>query len=228
MEENWQAATPPAAVKTQKRVVLMGASIGREWNIPALSERMKNNDYVFEYVGKGAFDKSAQLEEILLRREGKPDAVLIKECAAYFPGDLVRYQQLIGQWVAECRKHSVIPIPATVVPVTRLHSFKKVMIDIVKLRNPAKYGNPWRYRRNEAILSYNDWLRDYCRSEGLSCLDLESAVRNQGRNRFLRGSLARMDGLHLNKKGYRILDRVLIATLDSVSWPLPTEDQAKR
>jgi len=79
-------------------------------------------------------------------------------------------------WIRDCQKEDVIPIPTTVVPVTRLHSFKQFLIDIVKGRNPFRYGNPFKNWRNKKILEYNDWIRKCCKQKGLSVLDLEEAV----------------------------------------------------
>ena len=39
--------------ENKKHTVLLAASISREWDIAALPERMKNSDYVFEYVHGG-------------------------------------------------------------------------------------------------------------------------------------------------------------------------------
>ena len=71
-----------------KHIVLLGASVGKSWNISLLPERASSRNYRFEYVGCYRFDKSSALEELFLREEERPDAICIKECAAYFPGDI--------------------------------------------------------------------------------------------------------------------------------------------
>jgi hypothetical protein len=213
----------PALNQTQKdvkRIVLIGASIGRDWNISSLPERIKDFDYVFEYVDVSGFDKSRELKEVLSRPENRPNAIFLKECAAYFPGDFELYKSLMKQWISSCLDAGVVPIPVTVVPVTRLHSFKKFGIDIVRLRNPFKTGSPFQHKEQKAILQYNDWLRIYCRDSGLTLLDLERAVRKSEKNRYLRSGLAKVDGLHLNKKAYLILDQVVIPTLSRVNWEI--------
>jgi len=202
-----------------RHVVLLGASIGRAWNISSLPARIQNREYTFEYVpGDSSFDKSDRLREVLSRSENKPDAIFLKECAAYFPGRQEAYQSLMKRWIRECREKGVIPIPATVVPVTKLHSFKKFLIDILKLRNPFAFGGPFNAKRNRAILEYNDWIRAFGKEQGLQVLDLEAAVRRSERSRFLRSDLARIDGLHLNQKAYRILDQIVLPTLQRVKW----------
>jgi hypothetical protein len=204
--------------KAVKRIVLIGASIGRGWDIPALPERTGNHAYIFEYVDVSGFNKSLELKEVLSRTQNKPDAIFLKECAAYFPGDFESYQSLMKQWISNCFSAGVVPIPVTVVPVTRLHSFKKFVIDIMRLRNPFKTGSPFQHNEQKAILQYNDWLRAYCRDNKFTLLDLEQAVRKSEKNRYLRSGLAKVDGLHLNKKAYQILDQMVIPTLTSVNW----------
>jgi lysophospholipase L1-like esterase len=121
-------------------------------------------------------------------------------------------------WIEGCRNAGIIPIPTTVVPVTRLHPFKKFIIDILKARNPLKFGNPFQGKRIQTILEYNDWMRGYGRNNGLAILDLEEAVRYSDTNRYLREDLARLDGLHLNRKAYRLLDKIVMPTLEKVKW----------
>ncbi len=216
--DNQKPINNPVDIKGKKRILLLGASIGRNWNFPALHERIADHNYVFEYVGESGFDKSAKLTEILARQENKPEVVFLKECAAYFPGDIQHYQSLIKQWVEACRKAGVIPIPTTAVPVTRWHSLKKFAIDIVKLRNPFKLGNPLKPNRQLAIQSYNDWIRTFCAKNDLLLLDLEAAVRISEKDRYLRSDLATVDGLHLNQKGYQILDRIVVSAIEKVNW----------
>jgi hypothetical protein len=200
-----------------KRVVLLGASIGRVWNIPQLPDRLGLSDYVFEYQGS-SFDKTDKLKMALYGEDKKPDGVIIKECAAYFPGDMEHYKSKMKEWIAECQENDVIPIPSTVVPVTRLHSYKVFAGYLLKGRNPLQYGSPFKPHRNNSICEFNDWIRDFCETNGLVYLDLEASLRYSGKNRFLREDLARLDGLHINSKAYGILDQTLIQTLDKVDW----------
>ena len=202
----------------QKHVVLLGASVGEAWHIEALPARSKVSGYMFEYVRGGGFDKTSALTGVLSREDGRPHAVFLKECAAYFPGDLERYKKLVRSWILLCKGANVVPIPATVVPVTRLHAFKKILIDIIKGRDAFKDGNPFQNNRNRSILAYNDWIRSYAEENGLTVLDLESAVRYSQENRYLRENFARLDGLHLNSTAYKSLDEIVISTLKKVAW----------
>ena len=204
---------------SSKRIVLLGASVGRYWQIDLINRRVNINNFIFEYVhGGSGFDKSKRLHEVLSRISDKPDAIFLKECAAYFPGNLSEYKDLMIKWIKNCEQHDIIPIPTTVVPVTRLHSIKKFFIDIVKRRNPFKFGSPLQNTRNKSILKYNDWIRSYCTQNGLIYLDLEKATRYSENNRFLREDFAKLDGLHINRKAYKYLDEIVTPTLERVKW----------
>jgi len=219
--------------KGKKHILLLGASIGKSWNIPTLPQRMDNYKFIFEYVHGGAFNKTESLKKIIERRKNRPDVIIIKECAAYFPGDINEYKKLVKSWVEDCLAVNIIPVLTTVIPVTRLNSFKQVFIDIIKSRNPLRFGNPFKFSRNKVILLYNDWVKVFSNENSIACLDLESAVRYSKKNRFLREcldlesavryskknrflreDLAKIDGLHLNRKAYNILDKVLIEIVE--------------
>lgn len=198
----------------QKHIVLLGASVGHDWKIEALPERLKQNreirGYRFEFVGEYAFDKTVALNKILQRKQNKPDAIFIKECAAYFPGDLDKYQELMQGWINACRKAGVTPIPTTVVPIIKDESLTRKTKDFIK----SMLGRSTSEDKLVQILKYNDWIRIYAASEKLVVLDLESQVRISAEDRSLKLDLHSGDGLHLNPKAYKILDAIVIPTLD--------------
>lgn len=200
----------------QKRIMLLGASVGKAWNLKEWPARTNSAGYSFESVAFYEYDKTPALEEILIRPKRKfqltrtyvmgffkpaprlPNTIILKECAAYFPGDLPTYQSLMQQWVERVRKAGIEVVLATVVPVTRTN----------QTTHPG---------RIEAIRTYNDWIRSYAAQERLPLLDLEAAVRVDDKTRFLRDDLTSGDGLHLNKQAYEILDRTLRETLEATA-----------
>ena len=199
------------------RVLLVGASVGYEWNLPEWPKRMKNNNVSLEMIPVYSFDKSQALEEVLMRPRRKfnfsrsylkglfgpapqkPDMIIIKECAAYFPGDLENYKTLVKKWIQQSMSSGIKPVVATVVPVTQEHSEKKL-------------------GRLQGILEYNDWVRLYTKEIGISCFDLESVLRASKDDRRLRPDLTNGDGLHLNGKAYTILDIALKENLEQHSY----------
>jgi hypothetical protein len=197
-----------ATDNAEKRVLLVGASVGDAWNIAHLPERTKLAGYVFESVAEYRFDKTAVMDEVLKSSMNKPDFVILKECAAYFPGDLPRYKQNIQTWVAGLRAQHITPILATVVPVTTpdmlsVSYIKHLVKKVTRSKIPVDERLPY-------LLQYNDWVRTYAAQEGLAVLDLEVALRTTGQERKLRSDLAGEDGLHLNQEAYGILDRLVV------------------
>lgn len=206
----------------QRHVVLVGASVGQEWNLAGLPARAGVRESSFESIAAYQFDKGEAVGDLLLRPRRRfrptrtylrgffkpaprvPDVVILKECAAYFPGDLPSYQSRFPGWVQRLRARNIRVVVATVVPVTREHA-------------TARPG------RIEAIRQFNDWLRAYASRERLDLLDLEAALREDGGERYLDGKYTSGDGLHLNRTGYDLLDRRLLQVLG----PL-TEDLKQR
>jgi len=156
-----------------RRVIFIGASVAKDWRLHLVFPRIKT---LVTYE----FDKSPLVEQALGQR---PDAVVIKECAAYFPGPGVR-RELVQGWVRQIRAAGARPALATVVPVTREHAA----------------GKPG---RAEGLWAFNDWLRALCESEGVPLLDLEAALRCSAADRHLDERLDSGDGLHLTRRTYR-------------------------
>jgi hypothetical protein len=168
--------------------------------------------YRFEYVGEFQFDKTKALQQILQRKENKPDAIFLKECAAYFPGNFIDYQELMKRWIRQCLEANVIPIPTTVVPVIK-PGFSNLEI---KAKDMIKWflGRPTFTLRLEGLIKYNDWIKSYAQKEGLIILDLEAPLHISETDRSLKIELHSGDGLHLNQKAYPILDQIVLPTLD--------------
>lgn len=210
--ETVNQSTEKTSAEIPRRVVLIGASIGMEWNLPDLPKRVNDKHYTFEALQAWQYDKSELVEETLMRPARKfrltpsylkgffkpspqlPDMVILKECSSYFPGDVQRHKELMQQWVQEIRQKDIAVMLTTVVPVTRERS----------QRDPGKQNG---------IREFNDWLRAYAQQQGLPLLDLEQALRADDKDRYLRDDLTSGDGSHLNSKAYAILDQLLIKSV---------------
>ena len=198
-------------------MLLIGASVGKAWNIDHFPERVGSDRYRTSYTGVYRFDKSEAVEQALSDANRLPDAVILKECAAYFPSDIsfADSKRFMIQWIQDIREQRVIPIPATVAPVTPEHN------DRFKTHNPMKriakrmLGISM-MTRIERICEYNDWIAAYAEKKGLPLLDLEGALRRSDTDRFLREELTSGDGLHLNEFAYQRLDAALKSTLDDL------------
>ena len=214
--ENVKQTSESGAAVKPKHVVLIGASIGMEWNLPDLPRRVNERRYSFEALQAWEYDKSEIVEETLMRPARKfqltpgylkgffkaspqpADMIIVKECSSYFPSDMRRDKELLQQWVQEIREKNIPVMLATVVPVTRERSRS----------NPGK---------QEGIREFNDWLRVYARQESLPLLDLERALRADDKERYLRDDLTSGDGSHLNRRAYDILDQLLVESLSMQS-----------
>ena len=203
--------TKEQEMANKKRILLLGASVGQTWNLKEFPQRSKNDNYIFESVAAWQYDKTEALEEILMRPKRKfrltknyirgffepapqmPDIIIIKECSAYFPGDLKQYKELMEKWVKRIKDANIEVWLATVVPVTTARADKTK-------------------GKIEGIREFNDWLREYARYESITLLDLEAALRKDAEARFLKDEFTSGDGTHLNKEAYDILDKVLLDT----------------
>jgi hypothetical protein len=204
--------TTKSGAGTEKRILLIGASIGKAWRLAEYPQRVSDRRHVFESIAAYQFDKSEALEEVLMRPKRKfrptrtylkgffepalrvPDTIIIKECASYFPGSQPAYEESIKAWVKRIKDARVGVVLATVVPVTRERAAKQK-------------------GQIEAIWAFNDWVRDYATKEHIVLLDLEAVLRKNGSDRYLNEQFTSGDGQHLNKQAYDILDAYLQAAL---------------
>ncbi len=100
----------PASVDA-KQIYFIGASVGRDWRLHLVFPNIQT-------LTAYQYDKGELVEQVLMSR---PDAVIIKECAAYFPPDRADLEQ-IRRWVEKLWSGGVRAALATVVPVTREHA----------------------------------------------------------------------------------------------------------
>ncbi len=204
-------ATSGAETPQTKHVILLGASIGEGWDIGKLPNRIDAGGYTFEFVGEYVFDKSKALNEILMRNP-KPDAVILKECSTYFPGKFEEQKELMQKWIEALQKNGIIPIPATVVPVTSPRMFT---VQYVKnlMKKYLPMGKINIEKRQSYVVEFNDWVRKYADQKGLAVLDLEGTLRRDESDRRLRPELSSGDGMHLNRDAYALLDKIVIPTI---------------
>ncbi|HTT20466.1 MAG TPA: GDSL-type esterase/lipase family protein [Candidatus Sulfotelmatobacter sp.] len=200
-------------------IVLIGASIGQSWQLAEWPARVKASGFSAESVPAWQFDKSEVVEEILMRPARKfhptrtylkslfqapprkPEIVILKECSSYFPGDLLTYQRSVEGWVSRLEAKRIKVILATVVPVTRS-------------RAAQDRG------KQETLLKYNEWAREFASQHGLKVLDLESALRSDDSGKYLREEFAASDGSHLNSAAYSVLDETLRSALCETQTPV--------
>jgi GDSL-like Lipase/Acylhydrolase family len=196
----------------QTHIVLIGASIGQQWQLAEWPGRKQLSHFTAESIPAWQFDKSEVVGEVLMRPRRKfhptrtylksllqppprkPDIVILKECSSYFPGDLSQHQQSIRRWTKQLQQNGTKVILATVVPVT-----------LSRTRTDAD--------KQESLLRYNDWIREFARQNSIPVLDLEGALRRGTNDRYLKEEYAAPDGSHLNNAAYLVLDDLLKNTV---------------
>ena len=186
-------------VNQAKRVVLVGASIGKGWDFENVGRRIQRKDIRFDYRGVFQFDKGPTIRE-LIESADKPSMVLIKECSVYFPGDLVQYERQVASWVKQLQEAGIQPRLVTTVPVKRSGGA------LYRLKNTIK-RLMGKTSRQKSLTSFNDWMTAYGRREGVPVFDLESCLRSGPGDRWLRAEYDVGDGVHLNAKAYGEIDR---------------------
>jgi hypothetical protein len=171
---------PKETLLNNKKILLLGASISQFWYV---------NEY-FPFIKSLAvyrFDKTQALNEYLTQKDSrnKPDAVILKECAAFLPSDpnefnkaLPEYQKIYLSMVQIVTDHGIVPILATVCPVTHRGDH---------LNN---------------ILAFNDWLRAFAKNQNFAIFDIEETLRVSKNDRVLKKKLSQTDGLHLTREAY--------------------------
>lgn len=189
---SWNGShNPEAKLLKDKKVLLLGASIGQYWYINEYFKFVKN-------IAVYRFDKREALEQYFNKHNGrqKPDTVIVKECAAFIPKERAKFEQNFDKYkeiyqgmVHIVKENHSIPIVATVVPITTMNG------------------------RLENILEFNDWVRGYARENSLEVLDLEKALIISGKDRRLRTDLSQEDGLHINRRAYEKYLNPLIVPL---------------
>ncbi len=190
-----------------ERVTLVGASIGKAWNLERIAERVSLPGWQFSYVGVYAFDKGPAIAEVLSRSE-KPTVLAIKECATYFPGDLDAYRRSVAGWVEQIRRAGVRPMLLTTAPVAEPRS----LLGRAKALAKRLLG---RSTAQEGLVAFNDWLKEWAMRERVPVFDLEAVLRRSETDRWLRAEYDAGDGVHLDAAAYAAIDAAFAAFLAS-------------
>jgi len=185
-------------VEHSMRVVLVGASIGKDWHFERIGERVALPGYRFDYVGVYSFDKGPLIHKLVTDPD-KPDIVLIKECATYFPGDTKQYQRQFMSWVDTLRAVGIQVVLVTTAPVAEPTEY----IPRAKIFVKRLIGKPTQL---DSIVQFNAWLKQYTQREHIPVFDLAAQLQRSDSEHWLRSEYDVGDKLHLNESAYHILD----------------------
>lgn len=194
----------------QREVVLVGASIGRNWNIDGFGARRGCPHLKCSYVGAASgFDKGPAVAE-LTAREHKPGVIIIKQCSVFFPGALNRYKAMMCAWREQIEVVGVQPVFATTIPVARACSAFHAGRGWIRSLIPGLES------KMTQIWAFNDWIRAHAQDLGGTVLDLEQALQISSEDRYLSPEFDQGDRVHVNAAGYRAMDEALERTLRSL------------
>ena len=172
-------------------VVLIGASVGKKWDLPNLAQRKNIANICYGYRGIYEFDKGPIVND-LIKSPIKPDIVIIKQCAQYFPRNTKKGLDKIQEWAKMLLDNDIQPVLATVVPVTEDHDLNK------------KSG------RMDSINAFNKEIRNFGKNNNYPVLDLQEVLAKNDKKGYLDEKYSMEDGLHLKRGTYlEILDNHL-------------------
>lgn len=185
-EEN--GGQPPPHNEKETSVVFVGASITEAWRFNTYFP-----GYNFHKVIHYDWVKSDAWKDVT---SCNPKIVVVKECAAYFDlgGDtpLNEFYAEIRTMVGLIQGIEAAPVLATTIPVD------------------VGFGGCTQAQLDD-IRAFNNWIKNYCASQGIVCLDLYGAIADSS------GQLPRDchdgDGLHPNTRGYDTLSPIVLPAL---------------
>jgi lysophospholipase L1-like esterase len=191
----------------EQRVVFLGDSITDGWQI---NQYFPGKPYLNRGIGGQITGQMlGRLQADVLDR--KPQAVVLlggtNDLARGVPLDAI--ENNIAMIADLAAAHDVLPILASILPVSDYHADRDPRFKRTPDRRPAD------------IVALNDWMRQFCQARGYLYLDYYTAtVDEQG---MLRAELAD-DGLHPNAEGYKIMaplaEQAIVAGLSARKKPV--------
>lgn len=186
------------------RIVFFGASITQRWDF----DRSLRPE--FNIVNRGV---GGQLVPGLMTRfkrdviDLEPAAVIIKFCSInirpHMPLQVLRDGMTMMTDLAD--HHDIIPIVATIIPAGK---------------SEARIGN---FSIVDSLASFNDWARRFAAENDYPLVDFAAAIGDE--NGFLPRDCS-VDPVHLNDKGYLILEDALRPVLQEVAARTRQRQQA--
>jgi len=152
-------------------ILYIEASTLRRWNLDEFAQRVGDTAHIIESRYVYDFDKTAELDRILASRERAPDAIIIQECSAFFPGDLVAYRNLYRDWIRRVKDTNALPVIATTVPPAAGRTLRDHVKEFLKLKLLGRADG------YEQIVQFNQWLRELSVTERVPLFDVERVTR---------------------------------------------------
>jgi lysophospholipase L1-like esterase len=196
------------SVPKEGRIVLLGASYVRAWNIQEIAGLKVVNKGV---NGNQSFEMLSRFPEDVLAL--KPQAVLIWG----FINDIHRTKKEVIQAATEKAKNSlqemvrlsksngIIPILGTEVTSRRADGFKESLSWYIgNLLGKESYQG----YVNKQVMAVNQWIKEYAGKEGIVLLDFQTVLSDA--KGFRKKEFAAKDGNHISSEGYEKLTSYVV------------------
>jgi lysophospholipase L1-like esterase len=182
-----------SAVRVPGRIVFIGTQVTRSWDL-------KRHFDGYDAINRGIVGQ--RVSGFVLRFvpdviELGPQAVVIEISSYNFRPQwpVKETQDFAAQMADLARGHDIRPILATVIPP----------------RKGAENLGP--YVLMDSLAAFNHWLRGYCETQKITCIDFERLLA--GADGCLREELS-LDGIDPNEEGYRVMSAAVRQALDSL------------
>lgn len=179
-------AKVPEPEKNEGRVVFMGDSITDGWK---LAEYFPGKPYINRGI-------SGQTTPQMLIRF-RPDVIALKPRAALILAGTNDIAGNTGPMTLEMIENNY----ASMADLAKANGIKVVFASVLPIHDYGKTKISER-RAPEQILKLNEWLKSYCKANGLVYLDYFSKMVDE--KGMLKAELAN-DGLHPNAEGYKVM-----------------------
>ncbi len=179
-------AKVPEPEKNEGRVVFMGDSITDGWK---LAEYFHGKPYINRGI-------SGQTTPQMLIRF-RPDVIALKPRAVLILAGTNDIAGNTGPMTLEMIENNY----ASMADLAKANGIKVVFASVLPIHDYGKTKISER-RAPEQILKLNEWLKSYCKANGLVFLDYFSKMVDE--KGMLKAELAN-DGLHPNAEGYKVM-----------------------
>lgn len=179
-------AKVPEPEKNEGRVVFMGDSITDGWK---LAEYFPGKPYINRGI-------SGQTTPQMLIRF-RPDVIALKPRAVLILAGTNDIAGNTGPMTLEMIENNY----ASMADLAKANGIKVVFASVLPIHDYGKTKISER-RAPEQILKLNEWLKSYCKANGLVFLDYFSKMVDE--KGMLKAELAN-DGLHPNAEGYKVM-----------------------
>jgi len=188
------------SIPGEGRIVLIGASYTRGWNIEEIAGMKVINKGV---DGNQSFEMLARFQNDVIAN--KPKAVLIwgfindihRSKRDEIQSTIVRAKESIKEMVKLSRTNGMIPILGTELTIRGADKFIENLSGLVgSLRGKEGY----QAYVNKHVMAVNQWVKEFAREEGIILLDFQPALSDPKGVR--KKEFATKDGSHISAEGY--------------------------